>query len=72
MSVLSGFSIYNCTNNLDSYGEYSLRIWNKCFSFIPQFTIIKEPILASKLNPSAIDKCAMVFVLPLACEKRRN
>jgi hypothetical protein len=25
-----------------------------------------------KLDPSAIDKCAMVFVPPLACEKRRN
>jgi hypothetical protein len=25
-----------------------------------------------KLYPSAIDKCAMVFVPPLACEKRRN
>ncbi len=25
-----------------------------------------------KLDPSAIDKCAMVFVPPLAIEKRRN
>ena len=25
-----------------------------------------------KLYPSAIDKCAVVFVPPLACEKRRN
>ncbi len=25
-----------------------------------------------KLDPSAIDKCAMVFVPPLASEKRRN
>jgi hypothetical protein len=25
-----------------------------------------------KLYPSAIDKCAMVFVPSLACEKRRN
>jgi hypothetical protein len=25
-----------------------------------------------KLDPSAIDKCATVFVPPLACEKRRN
>jgi hypothetical protein len=25
-----------------------------------------------KPDPSAFDKCAMVFVSPLACEKRRN
>jgi hypothetical protein len=25
-----------------------------------------------KLDPSAMDKCAMVFVPPLAIEKRRN
>ncbi len=25
-----------------------------------------------KLYPSAIDKCAMAFIPPLACEKRRN
>jgi hypothetical protein len=25
-----------------------------------------------KLDPSAIDKCAMVFVPPLTIEKRRN
>jgi hypothetical protein len=25
-----------------------------------------------KLDPSAIDKCAMVFVPPVAIEKRRN
>ncbi len=31
-------------NNLDSCGEYSLRTWNKCFFFIPQFTILNAPI----------------------------
>jgi hypothetical protein len=40
----SHFSIANYANNLDSCGEYSLRIWIKGFSFIPQFTNINEPI----------------------------
>ncbi len=36
----SYFSIANYANNLDSCGEYSLSIWIKGFSFIPQFTNI--------------------------------
>jgi hypothetical protein len=40
----SYFSTANCAISLDSCGEYSLRIWIKCFSFIPQFTIINAPI----------------------------
>jgi hypothetical protein len=28
--------------------------------------------MLQKLDPSAMDKCAMVFVPPLASEKRRN
>jgi hypothetical protein len=40
----SYFSTANYAINLDSCGEYSLRIWIKCFSFIPQFTIINEHI----------------------------
>jgi hypothetical protein len=40
----SYFSTANYAISLDSCGEYSLRIWIKCFSYIPQFTIINEPI----------------------------
>ena len=40
----SYFSTANYAIILDSCGEYSLRIWIKCFSFIPQFIIINEPI----------------------------
>jgi hypothetical protein len=40
----SYFSPANYANNLDSCGEYSLHIWIKGFSFIPQFTNINEPI----------------------------
>ncbi len=44
----SYFSTANYAINLDSCGEYSLRIWIKCFSFIPQFTIIKWAYLSFK------------------------
>jgi len=40
----SYFSTANYAINLDSCGEYSWRIWITGFSFIPQFTIINEPI----------------------------
>ncbi len=44
----SYFSTANYAINLDSCGEYSLRIWITCFSFIPQFTIIKWAYLSFK------------------------
>jgi hypothetical protein len=42
------------------------------FFFHSAFTIINEPIEASKTHPSAIDKWAMVFVPPLTCEEKKN
>jgi hypothetical protein len=40
-----------------------------CFFFIPQLTIINGLSKLQKLDPSAIDKCAMVFVPLMAIEK---
>jgi hypothetical protein len=42
------------------------------YFFIPQFANVNAPTKLRKLNPSAIDKCAMVFVLPLSIGKLRN
>jgi hypothetical protein len=64
------FQLYK---NLDSCGEYSLRTWIKFFVFIPQFTMVNVSMTLSKLqtlNPSAIDKCTMVFVPPLVIKKK--
>jgi hypothetical protein len=54
------FSIANEATNLDVGGENALRTWH-----LPVAKL-------RKLNPSVMDKCAMVFVPPLEVGKYRH
>jgi hypothetical protein len=49
-----------------------LRTWIKSFFSFRNLQSLMRLSKLQKLDPSAIDECAMVFVPPLAIGKRRN